>query len=175
VPEAALIEQAQARDWGAFEQLVERYRSHVGSLARHALQDPKSAEEALQATFARAWELLPQFDGRDSFRSWLAGLCVREVVERVSPVEPGLGSPDGSVLELDEALRRAGALHRAVAAAVASLPIEHRVAFVIGEIGGAPHAEVAAALEISRADVKQRLREAWDLVFEAIESCSYRP
>ena len=181
--EATLIKSAGRRDWGAFEELVERYHSHIFALALHALQNPVAAEQALQATFAAAWERLPAYHGRSPFTSWLAGLCAREVT-RLLPRAAGPTQPDASraVTTISKATGRGGRwrprelrLRVAIATTVASLPASQRVSFVLGKLGGVSPKDIASALGVDPPVVRRHIHEAVLSVVEGINAWCHAP
>ena len=171
--EAALLESARRGDTRAFQALVERHHSHIYALALHSLQDPGAAEQALQATFAAAWELLPSFRGRAPFSSWLARQCAREVT-RLLPRAGAAGetqtapapttSRDGDARPQDLRLRVA------IASTVAGLPVAQRVSFVLGELGGVSASDIASSLGIDPPVVKRHIHEALLRVLETIDA-----
>jgi len=178
------VERARRRDYEAFEALVALHRSRLYSLALHALQDSAAAEQVLEETFVAAWEGLPTLGDARDFSSWLVRLCGREIVLRVwkSP-EPEEPAPARSPLfSASGELRRApvgwkaasaqagGALRRTVAAAVARLPTEHRLAFVLCSLGRASPAEAASALASTPETIGQRLHEACLGILEKIDA-----
>jgi RNA polymerase sigma-70 factor (ECF subfamily) len=68
---AELIEQAQAGDAAAFEQLVGPHRNEIQVHCYRFLGSLADAEDALQETLTAAWQALPAFEGRSSVRTWL--------------------------------------------------------------------------------------------------------
>jgi RNA polymerase sigma-70 factor (ECF subfamily) len=129
------------------------------------------ASDLMQDVFIRAWRGLAAFRGDSAFSSWLHRLAVNAMLEsvrsdkrriaRVLPMEdPGtLGaaamsaSPD---LQID--------LERAIA----GLPEGARVAFVLHEIEGYRHEEIAAQLGIASGTVKAQLHRARKLLIQAL-------
>ncbi len=72
----AIIEKVIAGDVNAFELLLHRYESLVLHIVRRHLP-PDDAEEKVQDIFIRAYESLPQFKKKSSFKNWLAAIAVR--------------------------------------------------------------------------------------------------
>lgn len=162
--EARLIQRAIERDVDAFEELAGRHRTHLYTYLVHTMQEPRAAEKALQATFLAAWKGLPEFGGEVTFACWLAGICAHEVVRLRSTASI---SPYPSRLRLVN--DGPTCLRREVAATVASLPFDRRVAFVIGELAGATDADVADALDINSATVRRHIQDALLAILERIE------
>jgi len=143
----ALVHRAQAGDRAAFEQL---YRRHVGRVHAQCLRmvgDPIAAEELTQEVFVRAWRRLGSFRGDSAFGTWLHSLAVREVLgdrrsnlrrlARVAPVEDpealsaaGRRSSPATALDLERCL--------------GTLPERARKVFVLHDVEGFRHAEIAS-------------------------------
>lgn len=150
----------------AFEDL---YRAHVGRI--HALcrrMAPAEADEMTQRAFVRAWEALPSFQGRSAFGSWLHRLAVnviltekRSAARRLARVI-SIDDPGGS-----RAPRPVAAgmdLERAIAA----LPDRARQVFVLHDIEGYKHREIADCMNISEGTSKGQLHRARKLLREAL-------
>jgi RNA polymerase sigma-70 factor (ECF subfamily) len=69
--EEGLIEQAQSGDQEAFRQLVSMYSSLLHRTARVLLNDPLSAEDAVQEAWLDVWKGLSSFQLGRPFRPWL--------------------------------------------------------------------------------------------------------
>src|SRR5881398_998874 len=139
-----LIQRAQQGDQAAFEAL---YRAHVGrvyALCLRLTADRARAEELTQDAFVRAWERLASFRGESAFSSWLYRLTVNVVF---------LGQRAG---QLD--------LERAIAA----LPPGAREVFVLHDVEGYRHHEIARLNGIAVGTSKAQLFRARRLLREAL-------
>lgn len=166
-----LVARAQGGDHGAFEQL---YRLHVGrifALCRRLCRDPAEAEELTQESFVRAYERLALFRGDSAFSSWLHRLTVNVVLgkwrgqsryrQRVLPLEDFEGfEPEGPPLEKGAAID----LERAIA----GLPKGARTVFVLYDIEGYQHDEIAEATGLAIGTSKAQLHRARRLLREAL-------
>ncbi|MFN3691028.1 MAG: sigma-70 family RNA polymerase sigma factor, partial [Fimbriimonadales bacterium] len=78
--EAQLVERAQARDETAFEQIMNLYADRLYNYILRMVGDSADAEDLLQEVFLRAYQGLPNFDGRASLSTWLyriaTNLCI---------------------------------------------------------------------------------------------------
>lgn len=155
-----------AGDRAAAESLVDdHYATVYGFLRRFTGQDADAAD-LTQRTFARAWQALPSFAGRSSFRSWMHTIAWRTYVDWLranhrpearsdtwwaSQTAP-TPSPADTVGEAD--------LAAAVYAAVDRLDADLRVTVHLHYYQGLSIAETAEALAIGTATVKDRIRRA---------------
>ena len=167
-----LIHRAQRGDRAAFEALYRAHAGRVYALCLRLTADATQAEERTQDAFVRAWERLATFRGESAFSSWLYRLTVNEVLlgrraERrreqrvVTTDDPAaLERPRGA----DPAAGRALDLERAVAA----LPPGAREVFVLHDVEGYRHQEIAALAGIAVGTSKAQLFRARRLLREAL-------
>lgn len=171
VPES--VRRAQAGDVDAFEIL---YHEHAGRIYALCLRlkagDASDATELMQDVFIRAWRRLETFRGDCAFASWLHRLAVNAMLEnargdrrriaRVLPME------DPSILET--ASRSTGVdLRMDMEDAIASLPKGARLAFVLHDVEGYQHQEIAEQLGVSVGTIKAQLHRARRLLRERLE------
>lgn len=67
----------------AFEVLVNRYESHVKTLAWNITGNPEEAMEVSQEAFLQAFKNLHRFDLDKNFKSWLLGITIKRGIDRV--------------------------------------------------------------------------------------------
>jgi len=171
-----VLDRARAGDAGAFETL---YRSHVGRV--HALclrltADAVRAEEATQEAFVKAWRALPGFAGRSTFSTWLHRLAVNAVLDaRRADARRGevpLDASEESVGSRPPAATAArsspgGSLD--LERAIASLPATLRAAFVLHDVQGYRHREIAAWTGVPEGTWRARLHQARRRLRERLE------
>lgn len=169
--ERVLVREAQAGNLGAFERL---YRSTVGLVHAICLRmagDAALAEELTQDVFVRAWEKLATFRGESAFATWLTRLAVNVVLSErrerrrrearvivaegleslAVPVPPG---KPGQALDLERA--------------IASLPPQARHVFVLHDVHGWEHAEIARHSGLAVGTSKAHLHRARRLLREVL-------
>lgn len=141
-----VVRRAQEGDVAAFEQLYREHVDRVYALCLRISADPGRASELTQDVFVRVWERLGQFEGKSAFSTWLHRLAVNVVLGdrrsekvRVSRV---FGTEDPEVFE------RAGRAPEPGHAidlerAIARLPPGARTAFVLHDVEGYKHEEIA--------------------------------
>src|SRR6266581_4714562 len=169
-----LIRRAQQGDRAAFEALYRAHVSRVYALCLRLTADAAQAEERTQDAFVRAWERLATFRGESAFSSWLYRLTVNEVLlgrraerrreqrivttddpaalERPPGTDPASGG--GSALDLERA--------------VAALPPGAREVFVLHDVEGYRHEEIAELAGIAVGTSKAQLFRARRLLREAL-------
>lgn len=162
--EADLIAQSRAGDAAAFEALVRRYDERMYRMVRSVcVSAPAEADDVYQDTFLTAYKKLSSFAGRSELGTWLyrvaANLCFMRLRAKKSRPTARLEDhaprdPDGTP---EEAVRKKE-LADAVAASLAALPPEHRLAVVLSDIEGLSAAEAAGRLALSVPAFKSRLR-----------------
>jgi len=167
-----LVQQAQAGDQSAFEAL---YRLHVGrvnALCRRMLGDAHWAEDVVQEAFIRAWRMLGGFRHESSFGSWLYRLTVNVALlelrstkrrrARVVTCEDVTGFEKNQNCTRPE---RALDLEKAIA----GLPEQARIVFVLHEIEGYQHEEIAEMLGTAVGTSKAQLHRARRLLRKRLE------
>jgi RNA polymerase sigma-70 factor (ECF subfamily) len=167
------IRRAQSGDVDAFELI---YREHSGRIYALCLRlkagDSSDATELMQDVFIRAWRRLSTFRGDCAFSSWLHRLAVNTMLENARSD----GRRVARVLPMDDTSRLAGAarssgveLKMDMEKAIASLPKGARLAFVLHDVEGYQHQEIAEQLSVSVGTVKAQLHRARRLLRERLE------
>jgi RNA polymerase sigma-70 factor (ECF subfamily) len=164
-----LVERAQGGEVGAFEELYRRHVGHVHALCLRLSADPARAEELTQEAFVRAWEKLPTFQGKSSFETWLHRLAVnvalgerrslgryRDRFEQPESEEPpgAIHAAPGSALDLERA--------------ISALPTQARAVFVLHDVEGYAHGEIADLCGLSEGTCRSHLHRARKLLREAL-------
>jgi RNA polymerase sigma-70 factor (ECF subfamily) len=165
--ELELVERCRRGDLGAFEEL---YRAHAGrlyGLACRMLGNPADAEDLLQDIFLSAHRKLDSFRGDAALGTWLYRLATNQILDHVRSRAGRAGQltdglDDASVLPdaaghrlADRAIDRID-LERAVA----ELPEGCRAAFLLHDVEGLEHREVADALGIAEGTSKSQVHKA---------------
>ena len=174
----ALAARAAAGDDAAFEAIVQRYQARIYRLACRLTSDT-DAPDVLQETFLQVYRHLSSFRGESRFGTWLyriatnAALMHRratarrpaESLEAYLPRFDADGRHTATPAELqvashaDELLDREFLLGKA-RAVVAMLPDLYREAFVLRDLEEMPTDQVARALGVETATVRQRVHRA---------------
>ncbi len=148
-------------DTRAFERIYRRHVARIHSLARRMLGDAE-ADEATQEAFVRVWSKLATFRGDAALGTWLHRVAINVILtQRASLAQRRdrfLAADDGvAVIPVRPA--RAD-LRVDVEAALASLPDGAREVFVLHDVEGYKHGEIADRLGISSGTSKSQLHRA---------------
>lgn len=164
----ALVRAAQAGDRGAFEQLYRRHVARVHAICLRLSADATVAEELTQDTFVRAWQRLDALRS-DAFGAWVRRVAARVALDdrrshqrRLARVVPdgqpgataGTSSSPGTALDLERAVR--------------GLPPKARHVFVLREIEGLTHQEIAELCGVTAGTSKAQLHRARKLLRETL-------
>ena len=174
--EEALVERARQGDVDAFERLYRTYAPRVYALCLRLTGDPAQANELAQDVFIRAWDALPEFRGDARMATWLHRIAVNAMHtkrrgDRRRSARVGLADDDeddrreaesGSVQAPDVAT--AIDLERAIAA----LPPGVRRAFVLHDVEGYTHEEIAAMTGLASGTLRAQLHRARQLLIRAL-------
>jgi len=170
VPVSALVRRAQAGDRAAFERL---YQDHVGRIYALCLRltgDPEEAMERTQDAFVRAWHGLGSFRGDAAFSTWLHRLAVNVVLTERRSIgrrERRVSAAAADVGPAYEPAPRAG-LGVDLERAIAGLPPGARAVFVLYDVEGYGHQEIAQMTGIAAGTSKAQLHRARRLLREAL-------
>lgn len=156
------VRRAVAGDPRAFERL---YRSHVGRVYALAVRlvDEEWAEDLTQEVFIRAWDKLSTFGGRARFGTWLHRLAVNLILSRRGTLRNRERRKAGGddVIGLAAAPKLASPLARLdLEAAVRMLPDRAREVFVLFDVEGYSHEEIAELTGVTVGTSKSQLHRA---------------
>ena len=160
---ARMIDRARSGDVDAFEMVYRAHTSAIHALCLRMSGDRSVARELVQDVFVRAWERLPSFRGQSSLATWLHRLAVNVVLENWRKAKRDalrmIDDPDGMAFDaptarpdLDTAME--------IEAAMARLPAGARAVFVLHEIEGYSHEEIASMTGIAMGTSRTQLFRA---------------
>jgi RNA polymerase sigma-70 factor (ECF subfamily) len=159
------VSRAAQGDVRAFEALYRRHLPRVHSLVRR-MTAGRDADELTQDVFVRVWQKLGTFRGDSSFGTWLHRLAVNVVIERfrteqarrarIYDGEEIFATLPGPALTRDIGMDFEAALEK--------LPDGAREIFVLHDVEGYKHHEIATLLEISAGTSKAQLHRARTLL-----------
>jgi RNA polymerase sigma-70 factor (ECF subfamily) len=163
---------AASGDRRAFERLYRIHVNRVYSLCARMTGNRARAEELTQDVFVRAWEKLSLFRGESAFSTWLHRLAVNVVLNARkaegrdrSRLEEG-DDPDALGGKASAVPRHGDRID--LEAAIATLPPGARQVFVLHDVEGYKHEEIAQLLGVTAGGSKAQLHRARLLLREAL-------
>jgi RNA polymerase sigma-70 factor (ECF subfamily) len=155
------VARAAAGDVRAFEHLYRAHLSRVHSLVRR-MTGGRDTDELTQDVFVRAWQKLGSFRGDSAFGTWLHRLAVNVVIERFrTDTARRQRLHDGEeIFETLPGARHSADLSMDFESAIAKLPEGAREIFVLHDVEGYKHHEIATLLGISAGTSKAQLHRA---------------
>ncbi len=171
-PPDDLVARAQAGDQTAFRELYRQHAGRVYALCLRLTGDARDADERTQDVFVRLWDKLRSFRGESAFSSWLHRLAVNVVLNERRTT----GRRERRVMPAEDPDNMAGAQHAAplhlnidLERAIADLPDGAREVFVLYDIEGYGHGEIAELVGIAEGTSKAQLFRARRLLREKLE------
>lgn len=167
----SLVSRAQAGDKTAFEQLYHENVGRVFAVCIRIVADRNRAEELTQDVFVRVWQSLRSFKGESLFSSWLHRVAVNVVLtdmrserrrrarvfssDDLESLDAGYSPPlPGTRMDLENA--------------IATLPPQARTIFVLHDIEGYKHGEIAEQMGLAVGTTKAQLHRARTLLKEVL-------
>lgn len=171
MPEAEAIQRAQAGEEGSFEALYTLHKRRVYSLCLRMTGNTAEAEDLTQEAFLQLYRKIATFRGESAFSTWLHRLAVNVVLmhlrkrglpevslqETMEPTEED--GPKKDFGSADQVL--AGSIDRVnLERAIENLPPGYRIIFVLHDIEGYEHNEIAEMMGCSIGNSKSQLHKA---------------
>jgi len=169
---ARIIRRAQKGDAAAFESIYRMYSRRVYSLCLHMIGNPAEAEDLSQEAFLRVFRKIQTFRGESAFSTWLHRLATNVVLMHLrkkklpavsldeTPRSNEEGAPVGSEVGGPDVLL-AGLIDRVnLKRAVEQLPTAHKMVFVLHDVHGYKHQEIAEIMDSTVGTSKGRLHRA---------------
>ncbi len=152
---------AAAGDASAFERLYRTHVARIHSLTRRMLGS-HDADEVTQDIFVRTWQKLGQFRGDSQFSTWLHRLAINVVIERRRSfaIQRERITDDPLALDMVTVAPARADLTVDFEAAIDRLPAGAREIFVLHDVEGYKHREIASMLDITTGTSKRQLHRA---------------
>jgi RNA polymerase sigma-70 factor, ECF subfamily len=162
------LAQASARgDMAAFETLYERHHRRVYSLCLRMVANATEAEDLTQEVFVQLFRKIGSFRGESAFTTWLHRLTVNHVLMhfRKRGVRMERTTEEGEISDLQDIVQSVSERPRfvdriALDKAISELPPGYRTVFVLHDVEGFEHEEVADMLGVSVGTSKSQLHKA---------------
>ncbi len=176
--DSRLVEQSQAGDPVAFEELVGRHADRLYAVLLRILGDPDDASEATQEAFLRAWRGIGQFQHRSQFFTWLCRIGLNEAKRlgakrsarsKTSSIEDETIPEPADSREAPEARLDQSELREVLEHAVRALPEQYRAPLILRDVEGLTTKQAAAIMGLREAAFKSRLHRARLTVRRAVD------
>ncbi len=168
--EAEAIERAKQGDGAAFETLYNLHRRRVYSLCLRMTANTAEAEDLTQEAFLQLFRKIGTFRGESAFSTWLHRMSVNVVLMRlrkkglpIVPLDDPLETEEEATKKEPGApdLRLSGAVDRLeIQRAIDALPPGYRSIFVLHDVEGYEHNEIADLVGCSIGNSKSQLHKA---------------
>jgi RNA polymerase sigma-70 factor, ECF subfamily len=168
--EAQLIARAQRGDEEAFAALFEAHKRRVYSLCLRMTGNTAEAEDLTQEAFLQLFRKISTFRGESAFSTWLHRLAVNVVLMHLRKKGLQQVSLDETDTSQDEPVKRdygsddrrlTGSVDRiGLQKAIADLPPGYRTVFVLHDVEGYEHNEIAEIMKCSVGNSKSQLHKA---------------
>ena len=175
--ELALARAANAGDESAFERLYHAHAGRVFALCLRMSGSRDRATELTQDVFVHVWRQLGSWRGDSALASWIYRLTVNLVLSNVRGVKRRQKHElvEGEMMAPEEPTRSASVRPASVGEAIdleraiAQLPAGARAVFVLHDIEGYKHDEIARMTGTAEGTCRAQLHRARKLLMEALE------
>jgi RNA polymerase sigma-70 factor (ECF subfamily) len=184
LPDVEIVRRVRAGETALFEILMRRHNQRVYRAVRAVVKDEADVEDVMQQAYINVFTHLYQFEERSQFSTWLMSIALHEAFgrrrktrlsESTAWIRFDVGDDRGDVgdalasPEADpERQAYAQELHRALEAAVDTLPETYRTVFMLRDIEGLSTSETGEGLGLGEEAVKTRLHRARVIVRRAV-------
>jgi RNA polymerase sigma-70 factor (ECF subfamily) len=185
ISEYEVIEQAKRGDADSFKALYDLHKHRVYSLCRRMTANIADAEDLTQEVFLQLYRKITSFRGESAFSTWLHRVAVNVVLmhlrRKTMPVESleaqQEGHPQKDIGARDNVL--AGSIDRVVLErSVQNLAPGYRTIFLLHDVQGYEHKEIAGIMRCSIGNSKSQLHKArvklrWHIQIRGAERSAY--
>jgi RNA polymerase sigma-70 factor (ECF subfamily) len=162
-----LAQSASGGDMQSFEELYERHHRRVYSLCLRMTSNTAEAEDLAQEVFIQLFRKIGSFRGESAFTTWLHRLTVNQVLmhfrkkgvrleqtteDGEAPVQVVRGTENPNAMPVVDRI--------ALDKAIGQLPPGYRTVFVLHDVEGHEHEEIARMLGCSVGTSKSQLHKA---------------
>ena len=169
-----IIEGCRRNDRLAQKSLFDRYKDSMYTMIYRMLGDTDEASDALQEGFIQTFKSLDQFQGKSSLGAWIKVIMIRAAIKKQRKVVSmtsleDLGSTqEPTVVSWDENLTG-----EYLEKAILRLPPGYRNVFLLVEVEGYSHNEVAKMLQISAGTSKSQLYHSKRMLQKLLKELMY--
>ncbi len=163
-----------------FEILIRRYNQTLYRVIRGYHVSEDDIEDIMQETYLRAYERLDQFRGHSAFSTWLIRIGINEALQLKRKAKQVILNEDNyeltsKIKQFTDTQPMKSPNHDAralIEKVIDRLPEKYKTVFVLHELEGLDHEEIAQCLDISQSNVKVRLFRARKMLKDELLSQS---
>jgi RNA polymerase sigma-70 factor (ECF subfamily) len=162
-----LAARCRAGDADAFEELYRQHARRLYSLVVRMIGSAQDAEDLLQEVFLQAYRKLPGFRGESTLGTWLYRLTMNHCLDHLRGRQAKMSRATASIDEesVDEPAAPDPVVPSAISRmdlerAIEALPPGSKAAFLLHDVEGFEHQEIAAILGISEGTSKSQVHKA---------------
>ncbi len=161
-PDHGLIQRAVDGDERAMRQLWSQHAPHIDAVVRRLVGDPDQAADVAQEVWIQIFRALPSYRGESQFGTWAHRIAVNRTLNalrktrRLDKIETGIDEDTASVEQGSEGALIMASIHDATS----QLSPGARTVFVMHDIEGYTHEEIARELGITTGGSKSQLFKA---------------
>jgi RNA polymerase sigma-70 factor (ECF subfamily) len=161
-PDHGLIQRAVDGDERAMRQLWSQHAPHIDAVVRRLVGDPDQAADVAQEVWIQIFRALPSYRGESQFGTWAHRIAVNRTLNalrktrRLDRIEVGIEEDTASVEQGSEGRLIMASIHDATS----QLSPGARTVFVLHDIEGYTHEEIARELGITTGGSKSQLFKA---------------
>lgn len=165
------VVRAQAGDHEAFSEIYSRHKKRVFSVCMRIVRDFALAEDLTQETFLQVHRKIASFRGDSDFTTWLHRLAVNTALMHMRKRVLSVVSLDHIMAEVPEEragrdfgtrdLTQAGVIDRlTIDRALAGMAPGYRLVYILHDVEGFNHGEIASMQECTCGNSKSQLHKA---------------
>ena len=154
--DAELVAECKRGNLHAYERLYELHAARMKSIAFHLLGSRADAEDAVQEAFLKVHKAISGFEGQSSFGTWIYRILINCCYDtlRKQQRKPELQT------DHEQGSRSTVPLKIALQRALAAINERQRLVFLMFEVEGLKHSEIAAVLQVPEGTSRNWLFEA---------------
>jgi RNA polymerase sigma-70 factor (ECF subfamily) len=162
-PEQETIRRCLAGDMSAFRLLYDRHKTVLFNVALRLHQSVPDAEDSVQEAFLKMFTALPGFKGESRFSTWMYRILVNTCISKLRMARLPVCSLEHLENVRGGGFRSAGedaSVKMILEQEIGRLSLGHRTVFVLYEVEGFSHSEIAGMLDITVGTSKSQLHKA---------------
>lgn len=161
IDEVELIQQCKKGDMHSFQNLYELFKDRTFSTAIRMLDSPQDAEKATQDIFIQVFRHLNTFRGDSSLSTWIYKITINTCHNKLRkirhPDAEDLPDSDNQNLTLDFKGKPPSTIQWVIEQEITQLPARYMSVFILHEIEGFTHKEIAEIMNIAAGTSRSQL------------------